>query len=93
VFTDDTLHKCKQRILDDEHMEKEVRNSLFPVHIAHTTKSFILSIFSPNKDESSSSAVQGFEWFADGASEFLRLLELGGRPRYHMPLTLLLGIF
>jgi hypothetical protein len=82
---DDTLHKCKQRILDDEHTEKEVRNSSFPVRIAHTTKSFIFSIFSPNKDESSSSAVRRFEWFADGASEFLRLLELGGRPRHHMP--------
>ncbi|XP_066398502.1 uncharacterized protein [Miscanthus floridulus] len=82
---DDTLHKCKQRILEDEHTEKEVRNSSFPVRIAHTTKSFVFSIFSPGKDESSSSAVQRFEWFADGASEFLRLLELGGRPRYHMP--------
>jgi len=82
---DDTLHKFKQRILEDEETEKEVRKSSFPVRIAHTTKSFVSSIFSPNKDESNSSTVRRFEWFADGASEFLRLLELGGRPRHHMP--------
>jgi hypothetical protein len=82
---DETLHRCKQRILEDEQTEEEVRKSSFPVRIAHTTKSFVFSIFSPNKDESSSSAVRRFEWFADGASEFLRLLELGGRPRYHTP--------
>jgi len=82
---DDTLHRCKQRILENEQTEEEVRKSSFPVRIAHTTKSFVSSIFSPNKDESNSSTVRRFEWFTDGASEFLRLLELGGRPRHHMP--------
>jgi hypothetical protein len=82
---DDTLHRCKQRILEDEQIEKEVRKSSFPVRIAHTTKSFVFSIFGPNKDESNSSTVRRIEWFADGASEFLRLLELGGWPRHHMP--------
>ena len=28
---------------------------------------------------------QRFEWYADGASEFLRFIELGGTPCYHMP--------
>ncbi|KAF8775041.1 hypothetical protein HU200_005092 [Digitaria exilis] len=83
---DDTLHKCKQRILEDVETEKRVRKSSLPVRIAHTAKSFAFSIFSPNKDESNSSIVRRFEWFADGASEFLRLLELGGRPHCHMPL-------
>jgi hypothetical protein len=82
---DDTLHKCKQRILEDVETEKMVRNSSFPVRIAHTTKSFVSSIISPNKDESNSSIAQRFEWFADGASEFLRLVQLGGTPRCHMP--------
>ena len=35
---DDTLHKCKQRILEDEQMEQRVRNSSFPKRIVHATK-------------------------------------------------------
>jgi hypothetical protein len=30
------------------------------------------------------SSVQRFEWFADGATEFLRFVELGGTPRSHI---------
>ncbi|TVU40684.1 hypothetical protein EJB05_14154, partial [Eragrostis curvula] len=77
----DTLHKCKQRVLEDENIEQEVRNSSLPNRISHATKSFVLSIFSGNNNELSSSTVQRFEWFADGASEFLRFVELGGTPR------------
>ncbi|CAL4997220.1 unnamed protein product [Urochloa decumbens] len=86
---DDTLHRCKQRIPEDEEAERRVRESSFPVRIAHTTKSLAFSIFNPSKDESNSS-IRRFEWFADGASEFLRLVELGGTPRCYMsfdPLT------
>ncbi|WVZ61670.1 LOW QUALITY PROTEIN: hypothetical protein U9M48_011508 [Paspalum notatum var. saurae] len=82
---DETLHRWKQRILEDEQTEKEVSKSKFPKRIAHTAKSFVSSIFSANKDESNNSVVQRFEWFADGASDFLRLVELGGTPRRHMP--------
>ncbi|KAJ1287532.1 hypothetical protein BS78_02G017500 [Paspalum vaginatum] len=83
---DETLHRWKQRILEDEQTEKEVSKSKFPKRIAHTAKSFVSSIFSSaNKDEASNSVVRRFEWFADGASEFLRLVELGGTPRRHMP--------
>ncbi|KAJ1287539.1 hypothetical protein BS78_02G018000 [Paspalum vaginatum] len=82
---DDTLHRCKQRILEDEETEEEVRKSSFPKRIAHTTKSFVFSMFSPNKDELYSSAVRRFEWFADGADKFLRLVEHGGTPRRHVP--------
>uniref|UniRef100_A0A0A9DGV1 Uncharacterized protein n=1 Tax=Arundo donax TaxID=35708 RepID=A0A0A9DGV1_ARUDO len=82
---DGTVHKCKQRIIEDEQTKKEVRKSSFPKRIAHTTKSFVFSIFSHNNDESSRSVVQRFEWFADGASEFMRFVELGGTPRRQMP--------
>ena len=47
---DDTLHNCKQRILEDEETEKEVRKSSFPKRIARTTRSFVSSIFRPNKN-------------------------------------------
>ncbi|CAL5007581.1 unnamed protein product [Urochloa decumbens] len=81
---DDTLHKCKQRILEEEQVEQEVRNSAFPKRIAHATKSFIFSI-GRNDNELSRTTVQRFEWFADGASEFMRFVELGGTPCRHMP--------
>jgi hypothetical protein len=35
----------------------------------------------------SRSVVQRFEYFADGASEFLRFVELGGTPHRHMPIN------
>ncbi|WVZ61671.1 hypothetical protein U9M48_011508 [Paspalum notatum var. saurae] len=75
----------KQRILEDEETEEEVSKSKFSKRIAHTAKSFVSSIFGANKDESNNSVVRRFEWFADGASEFLRLVELGGTPRRHVP--------
>jgi hypothetical protein len=82
---DDALQKCKQRILEDEHMEQEVRNLSFPKRIAHAERSFISSSFSHNNTSPSTSVVQRFEWFADGASEFLRFIELGGTPRLLLP--------
>jgi hypothetical protein len=82
---DDTLHRCRQRILEDEHIEKEVSNSTLPKRVVHATRSFVSSIFNQDNDNLNRSIVQRFEWFADGLSEFLRLLELGGTPRCHMP--------
>ena len=82
---DDTLHKCKQRILEDEQVEKEVSNFSLAKRVVHATRSFVSSIFNHDNDELNISIVQRFEWFADGASEFVRLLELGGTPRCHMP--------
>ncbi|RCV09311.1 hypothetical protein SETIT_2G017100v2 [Setaria italica] len=81
---DDMLHKCKQRILEDEQMEQRVRNSSFPSRIAHATKSFVSSIISCDNNKLMRSAVQRFEWFADGATEFLRFVDLGGTPRRHI---------
>ncbi|CAL5077993.1 unnamed protein product [Urochloa decumbens] len=81
---DDTLHKCKQRIIEEEQMDQDVRNSSFPKRIAHAAKSLIFSTISHNNGKLSRSDVQRFEWYADGASEFLRFIELGGTPRRHM---------
>ncbi|XP_066398911.1 uncharacterized protein [Miscanthus floridulus] len=82
---DDTLHKCKHRILEEEQMDQEVRNSSFPKWIAHATKSWFSSTFCRHSDNKlSRSMVRRFEWFADGASEFLLFIELGGTPRCHM---------
>ncbi|XP_066393723.1 uncharacterized protein [Miscanthus floridulus] len=81
---DEKLHKCKQRILEEEHMEQEVKNSSIPKRIGHATKSFVFSIFNRNNVELNPSVVKRFEWYADGASEFLRFIELGGTPLCHV---------
>ena len=47
----DTLHKGKQRILEEENMEYEVMNSSFPKRIAHASKSFVFSVFNRNNKE------------------------------------------
>jgi hypothetical protein len=79
----DTLHKCKHKILEKEQIEQEARNSSLPNRIVHATKSFAFSIFHSSK-ELDRSIVQRFEWFADGATDFLRFMELGGTPRRHL---------
>ncbi|OEL23251.1 hypothetical protein BAE44_0015730 [Dichanthelium oligosanthes] len=78
---DDTLHKCKQRIIEDEQMEQEVRNSSLPDRIAHATKSFVVSVFNRNNRELSRSVVQRFEWFADekGTEASLIFIQKDGR--------------
>ena len=48
---DDTLHKCKQRILEVKQMEREVKNSSLPNRIVHDTKSFVFSILNCNSNE------------------------------------------
>jgi len=81
---DDTLHRYKHRVLEKEQMEQEVRNYSLPNRIVHATKSFALSIFKGDNGMLSRSIVQRFEWFADGATEFLRFIELGGTPYHHV---------
>ncbi|CAL5091716.1 unnamed protein product [Urochloa decumbens] len=77
---DETLHRCKQHVREEEEeIQEGVRKSSFPSRIAHHVKSFISSIFNTNSGSTSSSddelsissAVRRFECFADGASEFL----------------------
>ena len=65
-------------------MEQEVRNSSILKRIGHATKSFVFSIFNHNNDELNPSVVKRFEWYADGASEFLRFIELGRTPLCHI---------
>ena len=47
---DETLHKCKLRILEDERMEQEVRSSSIAKRIVHATKSFVSSVLNCSKD-------------------------------------------
>jgi hypothetical protein len=90
---DDTLRRCKQRAVavdDDEEKHQRVavrRSSSLPTRLARATKSFVSSILSgrdrtddADDDGWSGGAVRRFEWFADGATEFLRFVELGGTP-------------
>uniref|UniRef100_A0A0D9WV15 Rx N-terminal domain-containing protein n=1 Tax=Leersia perrieri TaxID=77586 RepID=A0A0D9WV15_9ORYZ len=77
---DDTLRKCRQRVQEEEEMEQQVRNSSFLSRIVHATKSLVSSIFHSGTDELSRSAVRRFEWFADGANDFLRSVEFGCTP-------------
>jgi hypothetical protein len=84
----ETLHRCKRHVREEEEVEYGVRNSSLPNRIAHHVKSFVSSIFSDNNRgtrELSLSNVRRFEWFAEGSSEFLRFVELGGgTPRQFM---------
>jgi predicted RNase H-like nuclease (RuvC/YqgF family) len=57
---DETLHKCKQRILEDEQMQHEVRNSSLPARIVHATKSFVSSMLHRNSNELRRSIAQRF---------------------------------
>ncbi|XP_006657411.2 uncharacterized protein LOC102721288 isoform X1 [Oryza brachyantha] len=87
---DDTLRKCRQRVQEEEE-EQQVRTSSFPRRIADATKSLISSIFPGNFDEQTKSAVRRFEWFADGASDFMRSVEFGGTPRRYLFFDPLIG--
>uniref|UniRef100_A0A0D9WV14 Uncharacterized protein n=1 Tax=Leersia perrieri TaxID=77586 RepID=A0A0D9WV14_9ORYZ len=89
---DNTIRNCRQRVEEQEEAEQQVRDSSFPRRIAHATKSLISSIFNGNIDEQPSrSAVRRFEWYADGASDFLRSVEFGGTPRNYLFFDSLIG--
>jgi hypothetical protein len=51
----------------------------------HATKLFVSSVLYRNNNKQSRSIAQRFEWYANGASEFVRFMELGGTPRRDMP--------
>ncbi|RCV36370.1 hypothetical protein SETIT_7G313300v2 [Setaria italica] len=87
---DDALRRCKRRAVEDEERRRRaVQVSSFPARLAHAARSLLvggrISSFSDDDDgygwSSSPAAVRRFEWLADGASEFLRFVELGGTPR------------
>ncbi|KAF8673169.1 hypothetical protein HU200_048717 [Digitaria exilis] len=78
---DHTLRRCRRRVQEEE----EERSSL-PSRVARFAMSFVTSIMGGGgDDELEGSVVCRFERFADGASEFLRYVELGGgTPRQFM---------
>uniref|UniRef100_A0A0D9WV12 Uncharacterized protein n=1 Tax=Leersia perrieri TaxID=77586 RepID=A0A0D9WV12_9ORYZ len=88
---DDTLRKCRQRIQEEEEAEEQVKNYLFPRRVACATKSLVSSILNGNIKEPTTSAVRRFEWFANGANEFLRSVEFGGTPRRYLFFDPLIG--
>ncbi|CAD6253307.1 unnamed protein product [Miscanthus lutarioriparius] len=83
---DHTLRRCRQRLQEEEEVKHGLQSSSFPKRVAHTVMSFVSSMFSSSSDNNlrGSTAVQRFERFADGASEFLRYVELGGTPCRYM---------
>ncbi|XP_006657415.1 uncharacterized protein LOC102722228 [Oryza brachyantha] len=88
---ENTLRKSRQRLQKEEEEEQQVRNSSFPRRIAHATKSLVSSVFRANIDELSRSSVRRFEWYADGANDFLRSVEFGGTPRRYLFFDPLIG--
>jgi hypothetical protein len=83
---DHTLRRCRQRFQEDEEVQQAVQSSSLPKRVAHTAMSFVSSIFSSGNDDKlrGSTVVRRFERFADGATEFLRYVELGGTPCRYM---------
>ncbi|KAF8673179.1 hypothetical protein HU200_048728 [Digitaria exilis] len=87
---DHTMRRCRQR-LQEEKEEKRRRaaagGSSLLTRVSRAATSFISSISGSgdDDDEPGASTVRRFEWFAEGASEFLRFVELGGSaPRRFM---------
>ena len=83
---DHTLRQCRQRFQEEEEVQQAIQRSSFPMRVAHTAMSFLSSIFSSgnNNKLTGSTTVRRFERFADGATEFLRYVELGGTPCRYM---------
>ena len=83
---DHTLRRCRQRLQEEEEVQQAVQSSSFPNRVAHTDMSFVSSIFSSANDDKlrGSTVVWRFKRFADGATEFLRYVELGGTPCRYM---------
>ncbi|KAJ1255614.1 hypothetical protein BS78_K180800 [Paspalum vaginatum] len=91
---DDALRERKQRAIEDQAKEEEARSFSLPRRVAHATKSLVTSYLSGRDGhDSSAAAVRRFERLADGASEFMRFVELGGRtaPRGYMFVDPLIG--
>jgi hypothetical protein len=87
---DNKICRCRQHV-EEEEAEQLVRNSSFPMQIVHATKSLVLSIYNGNIHEPNRSVVRRFEWYADGANDFLRSVEFGGTPCYYLFFDPLVG--
>ncbi|KAF8731332.1 hypothetical protein HU200_016387 [Digitaria exilis] len=69
-------------------LETSEKNSSLPTRIVHATKSFVSSVLNRNNHKLSKSVAQRFEWYADGAGEFLKFIEFvknlfAGKELYH----------
>ena len=81
-------HECKRRVLEDEATEREASRSrlAFPRRAARAVRALVSSALGLNNLQPSRAAVRRFEWYADGAGEFLRFVELGCyAPRCRVP--------
>ncbi|VAH69019.1 unnamed protein product [Triticum turgidum subsp. durum] len=82
---DDVARRCRQLFREEEEAEQVVRQSSFPRQMAHATKVFISSLVGHDNDHCSANsttaaAVRRFDKLADGASEFMSFVQLGGTP-------------
>ncbi|KAF7057122.1 LOW QUALITY PROTEIN: hypothetical protein CFC21_064449 [Triticum aestivum] len=80
----DAARRCWELSLEEDEAEQVLRKSSFATRIAHATKAFVTSFIGCEGDHCSGSitaAVRRFERFADGATEFIRCVQLGGTPR------------
>jgi hypothetical protein len=80
------LRRCRQRLQEEEEVKQGLQSSSFPKRVAQTAMPFVSSMFSGGNDDEvrGPTAVRRFERFADGATEFLRYVELGGTPCRYM---------
>jgi hypothetical protein len=89
---DHTLRRCRRRLCQQEEEAARHAASSLPSRVARTARSFVSSILGRGRGDgdddglgggsASAAAVRRFERFADGASEFLRYVELGGAPHH-----------
>jgi hypothetical protein len=81
-------HECKRRVLEDEATEREASRGrlAFRRRVARAASALVSSALGLNNLQPSRAAVRRFEWYADGAGEFLRFVELGCyAPRCRVP--------
>ncbi|VAH85060.1 unnamed protein product [Triticum turgidum subsp. durum] len=80
----DAARRCWELSLEEDEAEQVLSKSSFATRVAHAAKAFVSSFIGCEGDHCSRSiaaAVQRFERFADGATEFIQCVQLGGTPR------------
>ncbi|KQK11499.1 hypothetical protein BRADI_2g60540v3 [Brachypodium distachyon] len=85
----DAARRCRKLSEEEDEKEHLGRQSSFPRRIAHATSALVSSFVGSNNNNDHCSAghnviaaVRKFERLADGASEFMRFVHLGGMPRW-----------
>ncbi|KAF7033089.1 hypothetical protein CFC21_044215 [Triticum aestivum] len=80
----DVARRCWELSLEEDEAEQVLSKSSFAIRVAHATKAFVSSFIGCEGDHCSGSiaaAIRRFERFADGATEFIQCVQLGGTPR------------